>query len=374
MRILILSDVSGFMPGGVPAETRELIGGLAGHGHELAFAGDIPVTDNHLARHFPITIPIGASFGRQVAATLAEFRPDFVHVICMSSRGVLQLAPLLQAHRWALTVHSVAPYEHKLRLFHRHEGLHYAFRSLRSLPKILAWRWVLTSGKVPRMIVHSDFVAEVVERYGFPARLIELVPLPFLPRPLARGTQALLSGGELQLTTVGGLAHTKGQHDVIKAMPELARRFPRLRYQLIGEIRDDSYRRWLERLAIRLGVADRLLFSVDLDQAAKAEALRRTDVYVQPSHEEGFCLSYAEAAALVPRLVGTRTGAIASMSRDDPGARVVPVRDPRALADAIGALVAVNLPPGHMSERAARLSQRFSYDAYVHAHEAIYAR
>jgi glycosyltransferase involved in cell wall biosynthesis len=238
----------------------------------------------------------------------------------------------------------------------------------------LAWRWVLTSGKVPRIFVHSAFVAQVVERYGFPANLIEVVPLPFLPPPLDRGAQALPSNGELQLTTVGGLAHTKGQHDVIKALPELARRFPRLRYQLIGEIRDDSYVRWLNRLAVRLGIADRLLFSVDLDQAAKIEALRRAHVYVQPSHEEGFCLSYAEAAALVPRLVGTRTGAIAAMSRDDPGARVVPVRDPRALADAIGALVSVDLPAGHMADRAARLSERFSYDAYLRAHEAIYAR
>jgi len=161
---------------------------------------------------------------------------------------------------------------------------------------------------------------------------------------------------------------------VIKALPDLVRRFPRLRYQLIGEIRDASYVRWLKRLAIQLGVADRLLFSVDLDQDAKVEALRRANVYVQPSHEEGFCLSYAEAAALVPRLVGTRTGAIAAMSRDDRGARVVPARDPRALAEAIGALVAVDLPADHMADRARRLSERFSHEAYLRAHEAIYAR
>jgi glycosyltransferase involved in cell wall biosynthesis len=374
MRILILSDVSGFMPGGVPAETRELIGGLARRGHELAFAGDVPVTEAQLARHFPITIPIGRSFRRQVAATLDDFKPDFVHVICMSSRGVLMLAPLLRPHPWALTVHSVSPYERKFKLFHRHEGLHYALRSLRCLPNSLAWRWVFNSGKVPRVIAHSDFVAQVVERYGFPAHLIELVSLPFLPRPRDREAAALPANGELQLTTVGGLAHTKGQHDVIKALPALARRFPKLRYQLIGEIRDDSYVRWLKRLASRLGVADRLLFSVDLDQAAKVEALRRANVYVQPSHEEGFCLSYAEAAALVPRLVGTRTGAIAAMSRDDPGARIVPVRDSCALAEAIGALAAVDLPAGHMADRATRLSERFSYDAYLRAHEAIYAR
>jgi len=374
MRILILSDVSGFMPGGVPAETRELIAGLARRGHEVAFAGDVPVTAGQLARHFPITIPIDRSLRRQVAATLADFKPDFVHVICMSSRGVLSLAPLLRPHRWALTVHSVSPYERKFKLFHRYEGLHYALRSLRCLPNSLAWRWVLRSGKVRRVIVHSDVVAQIVERYGCPADVVELIPLPFLPRPLDRGSEARPSKGELQLTTVGGLAHTKGQHDVIKALPDLVRSFPRLRYQLIGEIRDASYVRWLNRLAIQLGVADRLLFSVDLDHDAKVEALRRANVYVQPSHEEGFCLSYAEAAALVPRLVGTRTGAIAAMSRDDRGARVVPARDPRALAEAIGALVAVDLPADHMADRARRLSERFSHEAYLRAHEAIYAR
>ncbi len=185
MRILIVSDVSGFMPGGVPAETRELIGGLSQRGHELALAGDVPVTEPQTARHFPITIPIGSSLRRQVAAALDEFKPDFVHVICMSSRGVLALASLLRSRPWALTVHSVSPYERKLRFFHRHEDLHYALRSLRCLPNSMAWRWVLSSGKVPRVIVHSDFVAQVVERYGFPARLIALVSLPFLP-PSAR--------------------------------------------------------------------------------------------------------------------------------------------------------------------------------------------
>ena len=53
MRILILSDVSGFMPGGVPAETRELIAGLARRGHEVAFAGDVPVTAAQARAPFP---------------------------------------------------------------------------------------------------------------------------------------------------------------------------------------------------------------------------------------------------------------------------------------------------------------------------------
>ena len=104
MRILILSDVSGFMPGGVPAETRELIGGLARRGHELAFAGDVPVTEAPLARHFPITIPIGRSFRRQVAAILddvqARICPCDLHELARRARARTPAAPApLGAHR-----------------------------------------------------------------------------------------------------------------------------------------------------------------------------------------------------------------------------------------------------------------------------------
>ena len=97
------------------------------------------------------------------------------------------------------------------------------------------------------------------------------------------------------------------------------------------------------------------------------------DVYVQPSHEEGFCLAFAEAAALVPRLVGTDTGAIAAMSADDAGARVVPTREPEAIAAAVANLLQTQLPMGHMADRAQRLSDRFSFAGYMQAHNNTYA-
>ncbi len=374
MRILIVSDVSSWMPGGVPAETRDLINGLAGRGHAIAFAGDAPLQGAQAAGHFVITIPIAADFGEQVRRAIATFEPDVVHVICMSSRGVLALLPVLGSRRWLLTVHSVPPYERRFGRWHAHEGPHYAARALRFLPHAIAWRWILRSGKIPGVVVHSDFVARVMARYGLPEARTHLVPLPFHARPGERvGTPARTGADELLLVTVAGLAHTKGQHDVLRALPALLRRFPRLRYQMIGEVRDESYVRWLTRLAGDLGIADRLLITPDLAHDAKASALARADLYVQPSHEEGFCLAYAEAAALVGRLVGANAGAIAAMSRDDPGAIVVPVRAPGAIADAVARLLVTDLPAGHMAERAARLSARFSYDDYLLAHERLYA-
>ena len=43
MRILVISDATGFMQGGVPVETARLICGLSVRGHALAYMGDIPI-------------------------------------------------------------------------------------------------------------------------------------------------------------------------------------------------------------------------------------------------------------------------------------------------------------------------------------------
>ena len=52
MRILVISDVTGFMRGGVPVETAQLVRGLQARNHQLAFMGDIPIEGAELVQHF----------------------------------------------------------------------------------------------------------------------------------------------------------------------------------------------------------------------------------------------------------------------------------------------------------------------------------
>lgn len=374
MKILIASAATSWMPGGVPAETRDLVKGLAGRGHDVALACDVPLSGAEAARHFEMSLPIGPVSARELQKAIDAFQPDFVHIICMGARGMIALLPVLRGRRWALTVHSVPPSEQKLHRWHGHEGLHYAARSVRFLPNSFTWRWLFRRGGIPRAVVHSEYVRGIVTRFGYADRLVDLIPLPFHPRAALAQTRAARGEGEgPRLVTVGGMAHTKGQHDGIKALPALVKRFPSLTYQLIGETRDESYVRWLKELAAQLGVSDHVLITPNLSQEDKAAALARADVYIQPSHEEGFCLAFAEAAAVVDRLVGTDAGAIAAMSRDDPGARVVPVRTPAAIASAVAELLEGQLPATHMADRVARLTTRFSYEDYLDAHEALYA-
>jgi glycosyltransferase involved in cell wall biosynthesis len=171
---------------------------------------------------------------------------------------------------------------------------------------------------------------------------------------------------------MGGVAHTKGQHDALAAIASLRHDFPALQYQIIGELRDRSYLRFLERSLDRLHLREHVRITPNLPDDAKNEALRGADLYVQPSHEEGFCLAYIEASAVVPRLVGTDTGAIGLVGAGDPGARTVPPRRPSQLADAMRELLGVTLPGDLMAQRAARLAARFSWTQYLDAHEALY--
>ena len=376
MRILIVSAATSFMRGGVPTETRDLVVGLHRLGHEVALACDVPLPGAEVARHFAIRLPFSGASAAQLQAAIDAFEPDFIHVLCVGAWGLVAFLPVLRSKRWALTVHSLPPAEQKLRFWHAREGLHYFTRAIRFLPNSLGWRWLFRRATIPKVIVHSRFVHDMAASLGLPKERMTIVPLAFhaetVAAPATRRPKTSRADSP-RLVTVGGITHTKGQHDVIKALALLVKRFPGLSYQVIGEIRDPVYVSWLERLSRDLGVAKHVSITPDLPHDDKVEALAAADVYVQPSHEEGFCLAYAEAATVVDRLVGADAGAIAALSLDDPGARVVPSRSPEAIARAVSELLDSEMPEGHMATRFARLSERFSYDGYLRSHEMLYA-
>ena len=374
MRVLIVSDVSGNMHGGVPVETAHLLRGLSARGHELALCGDVlPRGGSEVSRHFPVAVPTNGELPRQLRGAIESFDPEFIHVMAMSSRGLFQIVPEMLGRRWALTCHSVPPYERKLSWLHAHDMAHYAARRLRYLPHTAAWKWLFRHGMIPRVIVHSELMRATVTRYGQAPDATSLIRLgcvmvaqppdaaPHAPRPRRP-----------RIVTMGGIAHTKGLHDAIVAVAEVRRDFPDLEYQLIGEVRDETYVRFLRRTIERLGLVDCVRITPSLPHDEKEQALRSADLYLQPSHEEGFCLAYIEAAAVVPRLVGADTGAIHMIGSDDPGARTVPIRQPARLASAIRELLATELPTNMMVRRAERLQQRFSWSAYLDEHEALY--
>ena len=356
-------------------ETAQLVRGLQARNHQLAFMGDIPIEGAELVQHFALSLPTDRSLSLRLREVISAFKPELVHVIAMSSRGITRIAPLLRSVQWVFTCHSLPPYERRLQSLHWSDTAHYAARSLRYAANTWAWKWLFRKGLIPHAVVHSHSLADVIAQYGQPTNRVSLIPLGCEPIANVTCSSGVVEPGRpLRLLTIGGIAHTKGYHDALTALAALACVFPKIEYTIIGEMRDPSYARFLEAMIAKLELRESVRIVDNASDAEKEEALRRSDVYLQPSHEEGFCLAYIEAASIVPLLVGTDTGAIRLISANDVGARVVPVGQPSRIADAVRELSAIPLPRDLLLRRQERLAAQFSWSKYLDSHESLYDR
>ena len=105
--------------------------------------------------------------------------------------------------------------------------------------------------------------------------------------------------GDPVLLTVGNVTRRKGQHRVIKAMPEILNKFPQACYHIIGlpTLRDE-----FQKIAIDLGVTERVVFHGRLSsREALFHAYQAADVFCilsenQPDGDvEGFGIVVLEA-------------------------------------------------------------------------------
>ena len=370
MKILAVTDLTGFMTGGPATAAASLLAGLAARGHDIELAIDRPYAGLAGVRHIPFDASHSAS---TIGRAIERFAPDVVHLLSVGQRRLWQLSAVLHNQRWALTIHSLSPHERILRCCHSSDRLHYLLRDLRYLPNTVGWRATLARVPPTAVIVHSRMMHAAAKRFvrqGGRIAIIDLAAATPASSPAA-GARPESSIGP-RLLTIGGFAHSKGLHDAILATARLRTHFPRIVHDFIGEMRDESYFAHLQGLVRRLGLLQCTRFTVNAKDEEKRAKLREADLYVQPSHEEGFCLAFLEAANAVPRILGTATGAIAEMAGDDPHGRVVPPKRPTALASAALGLLESRADPVSLHSRQMRLSQRFNLETHVAQHEAVY--
>lgn len=120
----------------------------------------------------------------------------------------------------------------------------------------------------------------------------------------------------------------KGVDVTIRALPQIAKAFPTVKYVVIGR-GDDQPR--LAQLAADLKVAERVVFAGFVPDQELMDHYRLADVYVMPS-KEGFGIVYLEAMACgVPVISGDEDGS-ADPLQDGRLGWQVPYRDPEAVA------------------------------------------
>jgi glycosyltransferase involved in cell wall biosynthesis len=181
---------------------------------------------------------------------------------------------------------------------------------------------------------------------GLPAALFES-PVRGAEFKKARG----LEGNHPILLYVGRVNRLKGPDHLVRAIPSLIARFPRVTAVIAGPDVDKMVPE-LIALSRTLHVEDNVRVVGVLDDAEKIAALDAADVVVIPSladFVEGFSIVASEAWARHKPVVGYPVGALRVRIHDGKDGYLAKDVDPASLAEAISsalALGAVKSPPG----------------------------
>ncbi len=137
----------------------------------------------------------------------------------------------------------------------------------------------------------------------------------------------------LIVSCVARLVPAKGQTFAINALPDLVAAIPNIKLVLIGDGPDHAK---CKKLADDLGVENHVMLMGS--RADVGDLLAATDIYLQPSIKEGFCIAFLEAMATGLACVGTQTGAIPGMIRNSENGLLIPPADAGAIVDAVSKL------------------------------------
>jgi len=168
---------------------------------------------------------------------------------------------------------------------------------------------------------------------GFPERKMQ--PLRVAIEPPS-GDGAWSTGRSRRIGVLTRLTYDKGVQDILEAVPSVLSEFPQAEFLIAG---DGPYRRKLEALARKLGIAPSVKFLGWVSDSW--EFLSRISVLVHATFNPGesmpTCLLEASATGIP--VVATRWNGIPEIVRDGETGLLVPPHEVAALADAIKRLL-----------------------------------
>ena len=187
---------------------------------------------------------------------------------------------------------------------------------------------------VDRYLCISRGVLEVMRAGGVPNSRLALVPsgIEFPDPPPGVDLRSLLGvpAGALVVGTVAALAPHKNHADLLRAAAEVVREQPDIHFAWVGE---GECREAL--LALRSSLRlERNVHLLGFRPDAHA-LLRQFTVFALASWLEGLCTSLLDAQALGVPVIATRVGGIPDVIEDGVNGRLVPSRDPAAMAAAL---------------------------------------
>lgn len=272
----------------------------------------------------------------QAATATASDRPDTLHVLFgLFVMEVLDTARLRKAGLPCVaTVHNVPPMECRLipdtapLVARARESLRLKAVALKNAARLRKHEYdlhVVPSEQVRDLLAPIVTAPPAVIGHGTTGDLQALMRPPSTRRPEA--------GAPLRILTAGGYAPHKRQH----LIPEIAGRLSSagiaFEWDIVGPAgRIAGYFDAVAAASARPGLAGRVRARTAVSFAELAALYDAAHLYVQPSVEEGFCITALDAAAAGLPVIASPAGALARIARASHGTLAASAPEPMAQA------------------------------------------
>jgi glycosyltransferase involved in cell wall biosynthesis len=215
------------------------------------------------------------------------------------------------------------------------------------------------------IVANAEAVATRLRREGVTRTRISIIPNGL---DLSAYSPRLLPPTLRRVAMVANLRPGKGHDTLVDAAAILLRRFPDARFDLIG---DGDERARLEQLMASRGIAGAFTFAGHVENVA--QRLQQADMFTLPSESEAFPNAVLEAMASRLPVVATDVGGIRELVQHGRTGLLVPPRNPLALANAIGRLMATPADARAFAANGRSLVEaRYSFDRMVTAMDQLY--
>ncbi len=207
------------------------------------------------------------------------------------------------------------------------------------------------------------------------AELIEPGRLATLPNGVVLSDRpATRSGrGPCRFLMLGTLSPAKGTEDLIDAAALLRDRGLACIIDIAGGETAPGQHAALEERITQAGLEEVVRLRGMLDEAARDDALAEADCFVLPSHSEALPMAVLEAMAAGLAVIATTVGALGEVVVEGQTGRLVPPREPAALADAMQALAEDPAARSRLGQAGrARIAEHYSLSNMVERLDALY--
>lgn len=274
-------------------------------------------------------------------------KPDVIHIgygffIPMISRfnRTMQKSPIV----W--TVHNVPPKEHKFDFLIQIPVFNRVLKQIYFTIGDIYSQLIFKIAKYDEIICVSQKTADLAMTKGVSEKKIRIIPNgidtdlydPDLDIIEIKKQLGFQDYGSIILTVAGIVPH-KGQKYLINAIPNILKRHPDTLFLMVGPIRSETYNDELVKLVRDLDIENNVRIISGLTSNELLNYYKVSNMYIQPSLEEGFCISILEAMSFGKPVIGTKTGAIPEFIQESGAGILIDSESPEQIYEAITAIL-----------------------------------